>query len=91
MIMDGITGGASQNLYGQFLYRITEIKKKYKLTQCKICLFSPTLFLTGSSWKVFRNYFLKEFSFNNGFQFNAKAFNDVSGDWGISFTIWDVK
>ena len=91
MVMKGITGGASQNLYGQFLYRLTEIKKKYKLTNCKICLFSPTLFLTGSSWKVFREYFLKEFSFNNGFQFSAKAFSDVSGDWGIGFTIWDGK
>ena len=51
-------GNASKNLYAQFLYRIMRIKQGYHLTNCHIGLFSPTLFLTGPSWAVFRKFFL---------------------------------
>lgn len=87
MLASGI-GGASQNLYAQFLYRIAEIKKEYNLTNCHIGLFSPTLFLTGTAWKGFRNYFLNEFAFDNAVQFKASHFADVADTWGISFSIW---
>lgn len=82
-------GGCSQNLYAQFLYRIMMIKEQYNLTNVHICLFSPTLFLSGSSWKGFRNYFFKEFAFNNAVQFKASHFADVADSWGISFSIWN--
>ena len=88
-MMKNKIGGCSQNLYAQFLYRIAEIKKQYNLTDIHIGLFSPTLFLTGSSWKGFRNYFLKEFAYNNGVQFRASHFADVADNWGISFSIWN--
>ena len=87
MLANGI-GGASQNLYAQFLYRIVEIKKAYNLTNVHIGLFSPTLFLTGTAWKGFRKYFLNEFAFNNSVQFKASHFADVADNWGISFSIW---
>ena len=87
MLADKI-GASAQNLYAQFLYRIAEIKKQYNLTDVHIGLFSPTLFLTGSSWKGFRSYFLKEFAFNNAVQFKASHFADVADSWGISFSIW---
>lgn len=82
-------GGCSENLYAQFLYRIMKIKEQYNLTNCHIAIFSPTLFLTGSSYKIFRKYFLKEFSFKYGLQFKASEFADVADTWGISFSIWD--
>ena len=88
MILDNI-GSCSQNLYAQFLYRILLIKQQYNLTSCHIALFSPTLFLTGSSWKGFRNKFLNEFSFIDAVQFKASHFADVSDNWGISFSIWN--
>ena len=81
-------GGCSENLYAQFLYRIMMIKKQYNLTNIYIGLFSPTLFLTGSSWKKFRKYFLNEFAFDNAVQFKASHFADVADNWGISFSIW---
>ena len=81
-------GACTANLYAQFLYRITEIKKKYNLTNVHIGLFSPTLFLTGSSWKNFREYFLNEFAFDNAVQFKASHFADVADSWGISFSVW---
>ena len=82
-------GSCSQNLYAQFLYRIMQIKKTYNLTNCYIGLYSPTLFLTGPSWKIFRKLFLKEFSFLCGCQFKASHFADVSDSWGISFSVWE--
>lgn len=87
MLNDKI-GGASQNLYAQFLYRIIQIKNEFNLTNCHIALFSPTLLLTGSSYAKFRNVFLNEFSFDNAIQFKASHFSDVSDNWGISFSLW---
>lgn len=81
-------GACCQNLYAQFLYRIIMIKREFNLTNCHIALFSPTLFLTGSSWSKFRNTYLNEFVFDNGVQFKASHFADCVDSWGISFSIW---
>lgn len=81
-------GACSANLYSQFLYRILMIKREFNLTDCHIALFSPTLFLTGSSWVNFRTVYLNEFAFVNGVQFKASHFADVADTWGISFSIW---
>ena len=77
-----------ENLYAQFLYRILMIKRAFNLTNCHIALFSPTLFLTGSSWSNFRTAYLNEFVFDNGVQFKASHFADCSDSWGISFSLW---
>lgn len=87
MLADKI-GASSQNLYAQFLYRILMIKRDFNLTNCHIALFSPTLFLTGSSWAKFRTIYLNEFVFDNGVQFKASHFADCADSWGISFSIW---
>ena len=81
-------GAASQNLYSQFLYRIAYLKRQYNLTNCYIALFSPTIYLTGSSWKKFREFYLNNFNLVNAIQFQASHFANVSGAWGIGFTIW---
>lgn len=80
-------GACSANLYGQFLYRIMKIKQKFKLKECYIAIFCPTLFLVGQSFKKFRKVFLDEFSFEDAFQFRASEFANVSDKWGIGFTI----
>lgn len=82
-------GGASQNLYLQFLYRIMMIKEQYNLTNVHICLFSPLNFLSGANRKSFRESFFKGFSFNDGVLFKASHFADVADSWGISFSIWN--
>ena len=81
-------GACSENLYAQFLYRIMQLQQKYNLTNCYIGLYSPTLFLTGTSWKKFRKKFLNAFSFINRCQFCANQFSDVADSWAISFSIW---
>ncbi len=87
MLNDGI-GACSQNLYAQFLYRISLIKTYFNLTNCCIGVFCPTLFLTGSTYKNFRTYFLKNFKFEKAIQFSAAHFSDVAGYWGIGFSVW---
>ena len=81
-------GGASQNLYAQFIYRIMMIKRKYNLTNCQIAMFTPTLYLSGGSWKGFRKEFFNDFSFIDGCTFKASHFADVADNWGIAFSIW---
>lgn len=78
-------GPSSQQLYAQFLYKLTKISK----SNINICLFSPPLFMSGSSYKEFRNYFLNNFTFSTGFLMNAGEFDGTS-DWGLSFTIWGL-
>jgi len=81
-------GNGCRNLYAQFIYRITEIKKQFNLTDCHIALFSPTLFLSGTAYKEFRKYYLNEFAFDNAVQFKASHFADCADNWGISFSLW---
>lgn len=87
MISDGF-GNSCQNLYPQFLYRIEKIKREYNLTNCYIGVYSPINFLTGSSFKQFRKYFLKDFEYHSGLMFNSKEFSGVNSSWPICFTIW---
>jgi hypothetical protein len=64
------------------------IKRNFNLSNCHIALFSPTLFLSGGSFKTFRATYLNEFMFDNGVQFKASHFADCSDSWGISFGLW---
>jgi len=79
-------GASTQNLYAQFLYKITKYQELNK--NIKIGIFSPPLFLSGGSYKKFRNLFFKEFSYQRGFLFEACHFSDVAKNWGISFSIF---
>lgn len=88
ILNDGI-GACSQNLYAQFLYRIDMIKRRFNLTKCYIALFSPTLYLSGNSWKNFRKVFLNDFKFIDAFTFKASYFADVADNWGIAFSLWE--
>ena len=81
-------GGASQNLYAQFIYRIILIKQQFNLSNCYIGLYSPTMFLGGNSWIGFRKELFNNFELVSACQFQANNFSDVSGHWGIGFTIW---
>lgn len=82
-------GKSSNNLYAQFLYRILLIKQQYRLTNTIIGIYSPSLFLTGNGFSIFRNDFLNNFSYKCGVLFKASHFADVADNWGISFSLWD--
>ena len=82
-------GKSSQNLYSQFFYRLTKLKKMG--AKINICVFCPPLYLTGDSFKNFRTNFFDYFGFQKGFLFQASNFSDVSSDWGITFSIFSEK
>ena len=81
-------GACSANLYAQFIYRIMMIKRKYNLTNIHIAMFTPTLYLSGVSWKGFRKEFFNDFTYRDGCTFRASHFADVADNWGIAFSIW---
>ena len=86
MIAEG-WGKSSQNLYAQFLFRIHNLSKLN--SNIRISFFSPSLFLTGTSFVEFRKKFNSVFGFKKGFLFEAKHFSEVSEDWGINFVCYD--
>lgn len=79
---------ARQNLFSQFLYRVMILKNSYNLTNCNICVFSSSVFMSGSGYEKFRTVFLKSFHFVDGYLFNASYFDECSKRWGISFSVW---
>jgi hypothetical protein len=82
MLLEG-WGKSAQNLYAQFIFGICKLKEINN--NINLCLFSPSLFLTGTSFKEFRNKFFNYFNYEKGFLFKASHFSDVASDWGINF------
>ena len=87
MASDNI-GKCRENIYAQFLYRICLIKQHFKLHNCVLALFCNPNYLSGDSYREFRNVFLNEFEYKEGILFNAGNFSGVADTWGINFTIW---
>ena len=79
---------AKQNLFSQFLYRIIMLKNSYNLTNCNICVFSSSVFMSGSGYGKFRKSFLESFHFIDGYLFDASYFDECSKRWGISLSVW---
>ena len=82
-------GRCSENLYAQFIYRILLIKQNYNLDNLVLALFSPTGYLCGSTFNIFRQELFNNFHYCSGILFNASNFSNVAANWAISFTIWD--
>jgi hypothetical protein len=79
MLSDNI-GASSQQLYAQFVYKLT------KLGKIHIAMFSmPTLF-TGPSFQGFREIVLSKYSFKGGFVMDSANFADISS-WALTFSI----
>jgi len=80
-------GASTRNLYAQFLYKL--IKYQEINRNIKISIFTPPLFLTGDTYKIFREKFFSKFQFKKGYLINANNFGDVK-EWGLIFSIWDI-
>ncbi len=79
---------ACKNLFSQFMYRIYLLKNEYKLDNVVIGLFCKPIYMSGTSFKAFREKFFDAFQYKSGILFNASAFADVSDKWGINFSVW---
>lgn len=88
VMMNNKLGKSSNQLFVQFLYKIILLKQTYSLVDLNICFFSTPVFLTGESFREFRNVFLDIFRFKGGFIFKASNFASVKDNWGVSFSMW---
>jgi hypothetical protein len=77
-------GKDSQQLYNQFIFGSIEMKNT------KICMFTPPLYLSGSSSKNLRKKIFENYRFEKGFIMDASNFADVKS-WGLSFSILSSK
>jgi len=83
-------GKSAEQLYTQFLHRIIKFKRTTRI-EISLAFFSPTLFLTGSSFKKFREIFLNEFCFEKGFVFCSKYFTNTASSWSVMFSLWSPR
>jgi hypothetical protein len=77
-------GRASRELFVQFFYRMYK-----EIPNCKIGAFSKLKHCNAPSFKKFRDYFNAKFL--GGFVCRADTFDNVRGQFPISFQIWDCE
>ena len=82
-------GSPSQQLYAQFMFRCRKVAKEYGFTDYTVGIFCKPTFMSSGSYKKFRNWWYGSHEYKGGFLFQASHFADVSGAWGISFTVWN--
>lgn len=85
---DAKLGAPSQQLYAQFMFRCARIAEDYGFRDYTVATFSVPTFMSSGSYKPFRNWWYGKHEFKAGMLFQASHFADVSGRWGISFTVW---
>lgn len=84
----GKIGASSQQLYAQFMYRCAKLAEGYGFTRYTVATFTKPTFMCSGSYKGFRDFWYARHAYRGGFLFQASHFADVSGRWGISFTVW---
>ena len=75
----------------QFLYRIMEIIKEYRLTNVVLGLYSNPNWMTGDSFEPFRKAWCNMAKFVEGFAFRSEEFSGVKPGWAINFSIWAIS
>lgn len=89
MMLNDKIGRSSNQLYAQFVYRIIILKETFNLTNVSLGIFSNERFMRGgNTWSKFMKRLQENFTYRDGFFFNAGEFSDVAHSWGISFTFW---
>lgn len=81
-------GVASGQLYAQFMFQCAHLAQEFGFTEHTVALFSVPTFMSSGSYRKFRAWWYGKHEFKKGWLFQASHFADVSGRWGISFTIW---
>ena len=81
-------GAPSQQLYAQFMFQAKTLAEQYGFRDYTVALFSTSKFMSSGSFKEFRDWWYSAFAYKGGFLFQASHFADVSGAWGVSFTVW---
>jgi hypothetical protein len=82
-------GSPSQQLYAQFMFRCRQVAEQYGFRDYTVALFSVPTFMSSGSYRPFREWWYAAHGYGGGFLFQASHFADVSGRWGVSFTVWN--
>lgn len=82
-------GAASGQLYAQFLFRCRQVAEQYGFKNYTVALYSVPTFMSSGSYRPFREWWYAAHGYGGGFLFQASHFADVSGRWGVSFTVWN--
>lgn len=86
MKSDGV--GGAQQLYAQFMYRCATLCDAYDFSKATIAVFSKPTFMCSGSYASFRNFWYRKFTYASGMLLRASHFADVSGRWGVVFSVW---
>ena len=81
-------GAATQQLFAQFLYQAVVFAETYGFADYTVAFFGVPTLMTSASFRSFREWWYRRHRFDGGFFFQASQFADVSGSWGIVFTLW---
>lgn len=87
-MLKGKMGLPSRQLYAQFMYQCSILAVQLGFQQHTVGLFSMSKFMSSGSYKKFRHWWYDRYEARAAFMFQASHFADVSGKWGISFTVW---
>lgn len=82
-------GGCTQQLYAQFIFRISEIARLFS-NEVILGIYCPTVIFTGKHFAKMRASILNN-SFMEGFMFQASQFANVADDWSIAFSLWNFN
>jgi hypothetical protein len=82
-------GAPSQQLYAQFMFQCQKMADMYGFEQHTVATFSMIKFMSSGSYRPFRRWWYSTHEYKGGFMFQASHFADVSGAWGVSFTVWN--
>ena len=82
-------GRVSRQLYAQFMFQCRQVAVGHGFTEYTVGIFCKPTFMSSGSYRKFRNWWYDSHEYKGGFLFQASHFADVSGRWGISFTVWE--
>jgi hypothetical protein len=82
-------GSAARQLYAQFMFQCARLARDYGFQAYTVAVFSKPTFMSSGSYKPFRDWWYSKHEFKAGFLFQASHFADVSGAWGVAFTVWN--
>lgn len=82
------TGRASRQLYAQFMWQAAEVAREFGFTMHTVAVFCKPTFMASEAYSAFRARWYSQHAYQAGFMLQASHFADVSGAWGISFTVW---
>jgi hypothetical protein len=83
-------GRTSRQLYAQFMFQCRKVAEQYGFKDYAVALFSKPTFMTSGSYRTFRDWWYGAHKYGGGFLFQASHFADVSGAWGVLFTVWNA-